>query len=64
MASLIQKVTSGETLDFNDGLKLYDLPLCELGSLAHEIKQKKFTNQISYIRNYYLNILRGNILYF
>lgn len=52
---LLKKIVQGQDLSFDEGLKLYDFPLLELGVIADDIKRRRFGKQISFIRNYYLN---------
>lgn len=56
MSEIRKKSMSGQALSLEDGLALYELPLWQLGEIAHEIKYARFQNQVSYIKNYYLNV--------
>lgn len=50
-----KKVQNGERISVEDGLKLFDLPLGELSILADQIKRQRHGNNVTYIKNYYLN---------
>ncbi len=39
----------------HEGLALYDLPLHELGKMADEKKRQRFGNEVTFIKNYYMN---------
>lgn len=54
-SNLVAKVKRGERLNPAEGLALYDLPVWQLGELAHDRKMEKFGRQVTFIKNYYLN---------
>ena len=56
MSDIRKKAMSGQPLTLEDGMALYEIPLWQLGEIAHEIKYQRFQNQVSFIKNYYLNI--------
>lgn len=56
MEQIMRKITSGEALNLQEGLDLFEWPLWQLSKVAHEIKTKRFGNRVSFIKNYYINI--------
>ena len=51
----ISTIEAGERLSLEQGLALFDAPLGTLGMLAHAAKVKRFGDQVTFIRNYYMN---------
>ena len=56
MERVIEKALEGQYLNAEEGLRLYDLPLWQLARAAQEIKQRRYDNNVSFIKNYYLNV--------
>ncbi len=52
---LKEKILKGERLSTEEGLRLYELSLGELGALAHNIKLARHGQQVSFIKTYYMN---------
>ena len=55
VSSFEKKISRGERLTAEDGLKLYDLPLSHLGVLANTVKEKRHGKHVGFIKNYYIN---------
>ena len=54
--SSLEKVLSGEELDFNDGLELMnDESLFLLGAAADKLRKELIGNNVSFVSSYYLN---------
>ena len=54
--SSLEKVLSGEELDFNDGLELMnDENLFLLGAAANKLREELIGNNVSFVSSYYLN---------
>ncbi len=52
---LIKKIESNERLDFEDGVKLYDLDLFELGFYADKIRKNRFGREAYFNVNRHIN---------
>jgi len=52
---LIKQIKNRETLSTRDALVLYHWPLWKLARYALEEKERRFSQKITYIRNYYMN---------
>jgi len=55
MNSIIQKIENNQRIDFNEGLKLYELDLFTLGSLANKIRQQKWGKKSFFNINRHIN---------
>ncbi len=53
--NLQQKLKSNVRLDFEDGLKLYDMDLFELGSYADKVRQERFGKEAYFNVNRHIN---------
>jgi aminodeoxyfutalosine synthase len=50
-----EKFYAGERLDFEDGLKLYDLDIFELGKMADSLKQARYGKKLFFNINRHIN---------
>ncbi len=55
MNSIILKIEKGERVNFDEALKLYDLPLFTLGTLANDIRVKKWGKKSYFNINRHIN---------
>jgi len=55
MNKIIQKIKQQERVDFDEALKLYDLDLFTLGSLANEIRERKWGRKSYFNINRHIN---------
>jgi aminodeoxyfutalosine synthase len=55
MNSIIKKIEKGERVDFDEALKLYDLDLFTLGTLANNIRVKKWGKKSYFNINRHIN---------
>lgn len=55
MNKLIQKIKAQERINFDEALKLYDLDLFTLGTLANEIREKKWGKKSYFNINRHIN---------
>ena len=54
-STLLARALNRTFLSESEALRLYDLPLIELGAAANQLKIERHGDRVSYIRNYYLN---------
>ena len=53
--SVIDKFYSGERLSYEDGIKLYDIDLFELGKMADSLKQQRYGKKVFFNINRHIN---------
>lgn len=52
---LIEKLKSGDRLNFNDGVKMYDMDLFELGTFANAKREKMHGKKVFFNVNRHIN---------
>jgi aminodeoxyfutalosine synthase len=55
MRELVDRITEGERLDLEDGLRLYDLDLLTLGKLASDIRKSRYGRKSYFNINRHIN---------